>query len=55
MLGKISQRKTPYDFTYVCNLKNKTNEQTALTKEVQAHKYREPVVPRGEGVGGRAK
>jgi len=28
MLCEISQRKTPYDFTYMYILNNKTNEQT---------------------------
>ena len=28
MLSEINQRQILYDFTYMCNLKKKTNEQT---------------------------
>ena len=39
MLTEISQRKTNmYNFTYMWNLKNKTNEQT---KQKKTHRYRE--------------
>ena len=41
MLSEISQteRQTLYDFTYMWNLKNKTNEQTEQNRK--AHRYKE--------------
>ena len=33
----VRERKIPYDFTYVWNLKNRTNEQTV---QKQIHRYR---------------
>ena len=39
MVSEISQRKIPYDFIYMWNLKT-TNEKT---EQKQAHKYREQI------------
>ena len=52
MLSGVSQRKTNmYDFTYMWNLKNKTNEQT---KQKQSQRSR--VTARGkEGWGNEKK
>lgn len=52
MLSEISQRRIPYDFTCMWNLKNKTNEQA---KQKQTHKHREPVVAEGEEDGEMGK
>ena len=34
MLSEMSQKKIPHDFTYMWNLKNKTNEETEQ-KQIQ--------------------
>ena len=48
MLSEISQRETLHDFTYMWNLKNKTNEQTQQNRT----RLIETGSCRGEGVGG---
>ena len=46
----VRERKIPYDFTFMWNLKNKINEQTKLK---QIHRYREQTdgCHRGGGLG----
>lgn len=46
------ERQTPYDSTYVRNIKRKTNEQTKLKR---THGHREPMGDREEGVGEMSK
>ena len=55
MLSEMSQKKTPHDFTYMWNLKNKTNEET---EQKQIHRYLEQTAEscqRGEGSGEQTK
>lgn len=53
---EISQRErqTPYDFTYMGNLTNKTSNKT---NKANRHRYREPTgsLPEGRGMVGGAK
>ena len=49
MLSEIRQRQIPYDFTYMCNLRNKTNKKT-LNYRKQRWLYEEMW---GWGIGGR--
>ena len=49
----VRERQIPYDFTHMCNLKNKTNEQRKKKKNNQKPKNRGEVARRigeiGEG------
>ena len=37
----VRERQTPYDFTYMCNLRNKTNEQRKKETKKIGFNYRE--------------
>ena len=53
-MSHIRERQTPYDFTYMGNLTNKTSNET---NKANRHRYREPTgsLPEGRGVVGGAK
>ena len=53
-MSHIRERKTPYDFTYMGNLTNKTSNKT---NKANRHRYREPTgsLPEGRGGVGGAK
>ena len=46
------KREIPYDFTYMLNLKYKTNEQTKWNKPI--HRYRKQTDGWGRRCGGKA-
>ena len=49
------ERQIPYDFTHMCKLRNKTNEQRR-DKQNQTLNYREQTwLPEGRWVGGWVK